>query len=138
MPTDLSIEQIRPQLTWRLRHEVLYPNEPLQAMRMDEDDHGSHFGAFINNELVGIVSIFQRNNDIQFRKFAVRADMQGKKIGNRLLAHITTYAGHNNCSRIWCNARLSAIGFYAKNGFTSTGDTFSKNGVDYEILEKIL
>ena len=67
----LHIEQITPELTWRLRHEVLYPETPIYKMWMDEDDDGYHFGAFTENQLVGVVSLFSKGMDYQFRKFAV-------------------------------------------------------------------
>lgn len=135
---NLHIEQIRPQLTWRLRHEVLYPAQPLHAMHMDEDDNGLHFGAFYDNQLVSVVSLFQHLNNFQFRKFAVAPQMQGKRVGHTLLQYITDFARQQGGTRIWCNARLTAVGFYSKAGFTSTGETFSKNGFDYEIMEKLL
>ena len=105
---------------------------------MDEDDIGLHFGAFYNGLLVGVVSLFQRGTDFQFRKFAVLLQMQGKGIGNTLLQYITDFAMQQGGSRIWCNARLSALGFYSKAGFIATGQTFSTNGFDYEIFEKQL
>lgn len=135
---DLHIEQIRPELTRRLRHEVLYPAEPLHTMAKEEDNNGLHFGAFYNNQLVGVVSLFQQGADYQFRKFAIDPQMQGKGIGNALLQYIISVAALQGGSRIWCNARLSATGFYSKAGFTFTGTTFSKNGFDYEVFEKIL
>jgi len=134
----ISIEQIRPELTWRLRKAVLYPDEPLYAMEMEEDNHGYHFGAFEDNELIAVVSLFQNGDDYQFRKFAVIEGKQGQGIGNKLLQYITNFAINENGKRLWCNARLSAIGFYLKAGFSQTGTTFSKNGFDYEIMEKIL
>ena len=67
----LYIEQIRPELTWRMRQKVLYPAQKLYEMEMEEDNHGYHFGAFLDNELVGVVSLFQNGDDFQFRKFAV-------------------------------------------------------------------
>jgi GNAT superfamily N-acetyltransferase len=135
---DLHTEQIRPQLTWRLRHEVLYPTEPLHTMAMEEDNNGLHFGAFYNNQLVGVVSLFHQGADYQFRKFAVDPQMQGKGVGNALLQCIISFAALQGGNRIWCNARLSAIGFYVKAGFTTTGTTFSKNGFEYEAFEKAL
>jgi len=135
---NLHIEQIRPNLTWRLRHEVLYPAQPLHTMHMEEDDNGLHFGAFYDNQLVSVVSLFQRGTDFQFRKFAVSAQMQHKGVGRALLQYITNFATGQRGTRIWCNARISAINFYIKAGFSSTGQTFSKNGFDYEILEKML
>lgn len=134
---NLHIEQIRPELTWRLRREVLYSAEPLHAMEMEEDNLGLHFGAFYDNQLVSVVSLFQKGNDFQFRKFAVAPQLQHKGIGNKLLQYITDFTVAQGGKRLWCNARLSALGFYNKAGFTSTGIIFSKNGFDCEILEKV-
>ena len=134
----LSIEQIRPELTWRLRREALYPNEPMHAMEMEEDNHGYHFGAFMDNALVGVVSLFQKDDNWQFRKFAVSDKVQQQGIGTQLLNYITNFVERENGIRLWCNARLSARGFYARFGFTETGEVFHKNGVDYIIMEKDL
>ncbi len=134
----ISIEQIRPQLTWKLRQEVLYPDKKITEMEMDEDADGVHFAAFKDNKLVGVVSLFQRGSDFQFRKFAVEPSAQKTGIGTQVLQHIIDYALQNGGSRIWCNARLSAINFYLRSGFVHTGHFFSKHGFDYEILEKSL
>lgn len=135
--SKLSIEQIRPELTWRLRKEVLYPESPMYEMEMDEDNYGYHFGAFKDNELVGVVSLFQDGTDFQFRKFAVVEHAQGTGVGKTLLTYIIDFAISEGAQRIWCNARVSAIGFYLRFGFMGTGKLFSKNGFDYEIMEKI-
>ena len=134
----MSIEQITPTLTWRLRRDVLYPGQKMFEMEMDEDADGIHFGAFKDNQLVGVVSLFQKDTDFQFRKLAVDPAVQGMGIGNRLLDYITKHAQDEGGTKIWCNARLSAIGFYLKSGFVQTGQTFSKGGIDYEIMEKML
>jgi GNAT superfamily N-acetyltransferase len=136
--SDISIEQIRPELTWQLRRDVLYPTQRLPEMEMEEDADGIHFGAFKDNWIVGVVSIFQKGDDFQFRKLAVKHDLQGIGIGGSLLEYVTQYVIHERGARIWCNARTSAIGFYLKAGFTQTGELFSRNGVDYEILEKVI
>jgi len=136
--SEINIEQIRPELTWRLRQKVLYPAQKLYEMEMDEDNNGYHFGAFVNNELVGVVSLFINGDNCQFRKFAVNESAQGKGIGSMLLNHLTNFAINEGATRLWCNARTTAIGFYLKHGFEHTGNLFSKNGFDYEILEKKL
>lgn len=132
----ISIEQIRAELTWYLRQKVLYPAQNLYEMEMDEDLHGIHFGAFTDNKLIGVVSLFQKDKDFQFRKFAVDPDYQSRGIGNQMLTYITDFAKAGGGKTIWCNARLSAIGFYLKNGFHQTGKLFARNGFDYEIIEK--
>ncbi len=105
-------------------------------MEMDEDNEGLHFAAFKDNAIVGVVSLFQKGDDFQFRKFGIDESVQGMGIGKQLLNHITDFAVTNGCKRLWCNARLSAIGFYLKAGFKQTGILFAKNGFHYEILEK--
>jgi len=134
----ISIEQITPELTWRLRREVLYPNQKIFEMEMDEDAEGIHFGAFNDDKLAGVVSLFQKGTDFQFRKLAVDPSVQKIGIGRSLLNYITAYATENKATRIWCNARSTAIGFYLKAGFIQTGKLFSKNGYDYEVMEKIV
>jgi len=134
----LHIEQIRPDLTLHLRQEVLYPNESLNAMKMEEDANGLHFGVFADDRLVAVVSLFQTGNIFQFRKFAVAPHMQGHGIGKALLLYIVNFAKAQGGLRIWCNARSTAVEFYRKAGFVTTGKTFSKQGFDYETFEKVL
>jgi GNAT superfamily N-acetyltransferase len=135
---DISIEQIRPELTWRLRRDVLYPQQKMFEMEMEEDNDGYHFGAFQNNDLMAVVSLFKRDDSWQFRKFAVAASVQSKGIGSRLLQYVTNFAISEGGTKLWCNARLTAIPFYLKHDFVQKGEHFSKNGFDYEILEKDL
>jgi len=132
----ITIEQIRPELTWRLRQQVLYPAQKLHEMELDEDNDGIHFGAFTDDKLVGIISLFQQGTSFQFRKLAVLPEFQKIGIGNQLLNRVQEFASSEGGTISWCNARVSAIGFYIKAGYSHTGTLFSKNGFDYEILEK--
>ena len=132
------IEQITPELTWRLRRDVLYPSQKIFEMEIEEDINGIHFGAFKDDKLAGVVSLFQKGADFQFRKLAVDPSVQKTRIGSSLLKYITEYALQNGGTRILCNARNTATGFYLKAGFIQTGELFSKNSYDYEIMEKVL
>ena len=134
----MIIEQITPYLTHKLRRDVLYPDMKIFEMEMDEDIDGIHFGAFYENKLIGVVSLFSKGRSFQFRKLAVDPEYQHKGIGSSILNYITEYAQLNGGTTIWCNARLSAIGFYLKANFAQTGNLFSKNGIDYELLEKTI
>ena len=132
----MDIEQITPQLTWRLRRDELYPGEYMFNMEMEEDNYGWHFGGFMDNKLIAVVSLFKENTDFQFRKFAVQKDYQGKGIGRELLEYVIGFAKSEGGTRIWCNARDTAIQFYIKAGFKHTGEAFERKGVNFEILEK--
>jgi hypothetical protein len=46
------IEQISQELTWRIRRDVLYPGQPLEKIRLPEDDDGTHLGLFDDNKLI--------------------------------------------------------------------------------------
>src|SRR5438309_1963845 len=116
----IHIEQIRPELTWRLRQEVLYPAQKLYEMELDEDNDGIHFGAFADDRLAGIISLFQKDKSFQFRKLAVLPSFQKMGIGNSLLKRVEEYAITEGGSKVWCNARVSAIGFYLKAGYSPT------------------
>jgi len=134
----ITIEQITPELTWRLRRDALYPGQKLFEMEMEEDSDGIHFGAFTDDRLAGVVSLFQNGQDFQFRKLAIDPSLQGMRIGSALLEYITAYTQENGGTRIWCNARVSASGFYLKANFIQTGKLFIKKGVDYEMMEKAI
>ncbi len=135
---NTHIEQIRPELTWKLRQQVLYLAQKLHEMELDEDLGGIHFGAFTDDALVGIISLFKNGTSFQFRKLAVSPDFQKMGIGNSLLNQVEDYAKAEGGVLIWCNARVSAIGFYLKAGYIYTGKQFSKNGFDYESMGKTI
>jgi len=136
---DLSIEQIRPEVTWRLRQKILYPQQHFLEMKLAEDANGIHFGGFRDDRLVCVVSLFGNEDDYQFRKFAVEPIYQHKGIGSKMLEYVTNFVKDEGGKRLWCNARLSAVPFYLKHGFSNTGNLFTnKDGIEYEILEKAL
>jgi phosphoribosylformimino-5-aminoimidazole carboxamide ribotide isomerase len=138
MDEEISIEQIRHELTWKLRQKVLYPEKDVHDMSMEEDMDGIHFGAFKDGWLVGVISLFQKDGDFQFRKVAVDPVVQNMGVGSKLLDYVTAFALNEGGKRLWCNARLTAIPFYLKHGFTQTGKTFEKGCVDYETMEKYI
>ncbi len=134
----IHIEQIRHELTLKLRQKVLYPQQTLHEMQMDEDTEGYHFAAFVDNLIVGVVSLFKKDDSFQFRKLAVDPSVQNQGIGSSLLDYITDFVKNEGGKTLWCNARVTAIPFYIKHGFGHTGKLFTKNGFNYEILEKAI
>src|ERR1700753_120651 len=101
----ISIEQIAPEVTWRLRRQVLYPEKEIHEMEMDIDRNGYHFGAFVYNKLAGGIFLFQDGTTFQFRKLAVDPSFQRQGVGTALLHYITGFITDNGGTSIWCNAR---------------------------------
>ena len=137
MPT-IQIEQIHPALTWRIRQEAMYPDQPLDFVKLDSDYDGLHFGLYADDQLTSVISLFEEADAWQFRKFATLPESQGKGFGTLLLQHIISYARTQGAQKLWCNARVSALAFYAKFGFQLTEKTYTKNGYDFVIMELAL
>lgn len=132
---EAQIEQIRFDLTWRIRHEVMYPDLPFDAIKLDNDPNGIHFGLYTNDQLTAVVSLFNVGQLYQFRKFATRVSAQGKGYGTLLLKYIISYVKDIGAEKLWCNARVSAAGFYSKFGFEETDQQSRSNGIDFVIME---
>lgn len=132
------IEQIPPELTWRIRREVLYPDQDFAKAILEDDEEGMHLGLFDHNQLISVVSLFIRQDCMQFRKFATIPGFQNMGYSSQLLHYLIGIAEQQNCRMIWCNARKNASGFYTKFGFSETDKTYHKDGNDFVIMEKIL
>lgn len=135
MKAKIQIEQIHPALTWRIRHEAMYPDMPYESVKLKNDYDGIHFGLYANDQLSAVVSLFEQGDVCQFRKFATLPEAQGKGLGRLLLAHIISYIKATGAKKLWCNARVNASGFYAKFGFQETNKTYFENGYDFVIME---
>ncbi|HEX8015364.1 MAG TPA: GNAT family N-acetyltransferase, partial [Flavobacterium sp.] len=61
------IKPIQASDTWKIRHEVMWPDQPLEFVQLEEDESGLHFGVFIDEKLVSIVSCFISDDEMQFR-----------------------------------------------------------------------
>lgn len=131
----VQIEQIRDDLTWRIRHEAMYPDLPLDAVKLENDAEGIHFGLFADDQLTSVVSLFNKGTIYQFRKFATISPAQGKGFGSLLLAHIIEYMKTIGATKIWCNARVSAAGFYKKFGFQETDLYSVQHNINFVIME---
>ncbi len=135
MNTPLQIEQIPYYLTWKLRHEVMYPELTIEDIKLPEDPEGLHFGLFTENTLTSVLSLFENNQEVQLRKFATVCAQQGKGFGQQLLVYAIHFVKDTGAKRLWCNARVNAMGFYAKQGFKATGNTFFSNGHEFTRME---
>jgi GNAT superfamily N-acetyltransferase len=133
--SDIQIEQIRHDITWRIRHGVMYPDLPFDSIKLEEDKNGMHFGLFANGQLTSVVSLFHIGAVYQFRKFATIVSAQGKGYGALLLNHLINYVKTTGAEKLWCNARVSATGFYSKFGFIETDQRSVSNDIDFVIME---
>ncbi|MBF9141372.1 GNAT family N-acetyltransferase [Hymenobacter properus] len=131
MPELLHIQPIAPEATYALRHQVLWPDKPLDYVKIAEDAAGHHFGALRAGEVVAVISLFVTGPEARFRKFATRPDCQRQGIGSELLKHVFAEAQRLGAKHIWCDARQDSAAFYARFGMQPEGEIFYKGPVAY-------
>ena len=130
---EVPIEEI-----WHIRQQVMYPKETLEFVRLEDDAIGTHLGLYQDDRLLSVISLFERDGVIQFRKFATITNEQGKGYGTRLLQYVMDWAIKNEKKIIWCNARLSATSLYEKFGMRQTGNSWEKYGIEFIKMQKQL
>jgi predicted GNAT family N-acyltransferase len=135
---EMIVEKISKEETWEIRHKVMWPNKELDYVKLKDDDFGTHYGIFHENQLVSVISLFINNEKAQFRKFATLEQYQGKGYGSKLLKHAINEAKIQGAKTICCNARRNKTSFYKKFGLIETTKIFKKGGTDYIVMEKQL
>ena len=134
---DYKIKEIDSQKTLPIRHLVMWPNKPLNYVKLPLDNKGRHYGLYFDRKIISVISIFKSNNELQFRKFATLKEYQGNGFGTKLLNFVFDLARQENINRIWCNARVDKTNFYKRFGLEKTDVFFEKSGTKYVIMEKI-
>jgi len=125
------IQTIPPEATLDLRQRVLWPEKALAELVLPEDQDALHFGAYIGQALVGVASFFPDGVTVRLRKFAIDPAHQGQGIGRALVAAAANDLSEKGFAEIWCDARVTACGFYKQLGFEISGHSFDKQGVLY-------
>lgn len=130
-----KIQEITAFDTFSVRHPILRPGKPIESCHFDGDNLSTtkHFGIFENNQLLGVISLFESRNELftnqnqfQIRGMAVLEEYQKKGLGEALVNYTENYLKKNNENSflIWFNAREIAVGFYQKLGYTIVGNSF--------------
>jgi phosphoribosylformimino-5-aminoimidazole carboxamide ribotide isomerase len=130
---DVPLEDV-----WALRQQVMYPEQPLDFVKLESDSKGRHWGFYDAGLLIAVVSLFEEGGKLQFRKFATRQQWQGKGYGTRLLKEVFTWAQQRHLTSVWCHARKDAARFYERFGMKTCGDGWNKYGIAFIKMEKQL
>ncbi len=148
MLTALSIRPVSPEQTYPLRHRVLWPDKPPEYVKVENDAEGYHVGAFRQEELIAVISLFLHGEAAnpgganpgraRFRKFAVHPDYQYQGIGTLLLNHVIAEAKRLGAVSLWCDARLDAADFYRRFGMEAVSEVFYKGPIPYARFSRTL
>lgn len=137
----LTVRNIAARETHDLRRRVLRDGDAVAALDWP-GDHAArtvHLGAFTKQQgastsdsrLVGVstwlVEPDPRAPDVsavQLRGMATAPDMTSRGIATMLLDAGQDHARSIGAERVWANARVTALGFYERAGFTVHGEVF--------------
>lgn len=124
----ISVNKITPEQAYSLRHRVLWPHilqEKECTIVQDFEEGVFHLGTFFNEQLVSIGSFFpmhspKLNLQRQYRLRAMATDptFRGQHTGRALIEHGLQLLSEQGEEVLWCDARIGAIPFYEKLGFS--------------------
>ncbi len=130
-----KIKQITTSQVLPIRHKVMWPNKPIEYVQLPNDEIAKHVGLFVHGEIASIISLFEENNEVQFRKFATLIKFQGLGYGTILLNEIIALLQKKGIKKVWCNARVEKAKFYERFNLKPTHKKFVKGGIEYVIME---
>jgi GNAT superfamily N-acetyltransferase len=135
----IEIKEIPTELTYSVRQAILRPGKPIENCFFEGDklDTTTHYGIFIDKEVVGVVSVFLNSNinftettQFQLRGMAISDSVQRKGLGKLLLDEVENCIFQKNGNLvIWFNARESAVAFYKKSKYQMIDEPFDIEGI---------
>lgn len=123
----MKITDIHSTETHDLRRRVLRADKPEADLRWagDDDDHTVHLAALDDDgNVIGVSTWITSGSATQLRGMATEPTLIGQGIGTLLLDAGVVHARSLGSSRIWANARVTAISFYTRYGFEMSGPVF--------------
>ena len=142
----MSEPEVRPITaaeTRPLRHAVLRPGQSFEQTVYSRDDHPEtlHLGAFDGDRLVAIASLYREarphksgRSGWRLRGMATDPDRLGRGFATAVLAESVAHVAAGGGGELWCNARVSALGFYLRCGFEVDGDEFDIDGIGPHVV----
>lgn len=136
-------------VTRELRREVLRPNwAPGTPMHGDGEPDVLHLAVEIDGSLVGACALFprpypRRPADLpawQLRGMATAPQYRRRGVGTGLIAAVIGTLEARGARLLWCEARVSAIGFYAGLDFVGEGELYTQaeTGIEHRLMYREL
>ena len=125
-------------LRWRVLRE---PWSQERGQERDEHEREAiHLGAWIGDRLVGVGRLhFVSPDTAQIRYMAVEPELQGRRIGSRILEELELRGRQRGARRIVLNARDRAVRFYQQHGYSVTHSSETLfNAIPHWEMQKIL
>lgn len=142
----MIIKEIEASDAYNIRNLILRPGKPVAACEFngDAEEQNFHLGAFVDGQLISIASFFLENNnefseEVQYRirGMATIEKFRSQGFSANLIKTGIPVIKKNQAKLVWCNARLSAQGFYQKIGFKTCSEVFDIPDIGPHVLMKL-
>lgn len=134
----VTVDEVAAEETYELRGAVLRPNGGEIAWAGDEDPATFHLAACTDDgTVVGVVRFSPApcpwrplaRAPWQLRGMATAVAIRGSGAGRLLVADGLARVAARGGDLVWCDARVAAVGFYERVGFTVVTDEFDRPGI---------
>lgn len=147
--TDLAVVSVPAALTRPLRLRVLRPGQRAEELVFpgDEDVDARHFAVRRGDDPpLAVASLVPERPPWpiapgppnqpgwRLRGMATAPEARGQRLGARLLAAVVDHVAGAGGGALWCNARMTAYGFYTRCGFSPYGEVFDIEGIGPHIV----
>ena len=133
----MRVEEVPAEVTYALRGAVLRPNGGEIVWAGDEDPRTFHLAArSADGAVIGVVRFSpapcpwrEATAPWQLRGMATDATVRGSGAGRALVDDGLTRIAARGGDLVWCDARVTAAGFYERMGFAVVTEPFDKPGI---------
>jgi predicted GNAT family N-acyltransferase len=131
----VTVDEVPPEPTYALRAAVLRPDGGEISWAGDEDPATFHLAArTAAGDVVGVVRFSpapcpwrpEVRAPWQLRGMATDPAVRGTGAGRALVVDGLARVAARGGDLVWCDARVPAVGFYERMGFTVVSDPFEK------------
>jgi predicted GNAT family N-acyltransferase len=136
-PSTVSVDEVAAEATYALRAAVLRPDGGDVVWAGDEDPATVHLAARApDGRIVGVVRFSPAacpwrpaGSPWQLRGMATDAAVRGAGSGRALVIAGLDAVAVRGGDLVWCDARVTAAGFYERMGFTVATEPYDKPGI---------
>jgi predicted GNAT family N-acyltransferase len=137
-PLTVTVDEVPAGVTYVLRGAILRPDGGEVTWAGDEDPATFHLGAHASDgSVIGVVRFSPAPcpwrplaaAPWQLRGMATDPAVRGSGAGRALVVEGLARVAARGGDLVWCDARVSAAGFYERMGFTVLTEEFDKPGI---------
>jgi GNAT superfamily N-acetyltransferase len=143
----VRVEEVAAEATCDLRWRILRNRRPGAPVAFPEDARPGAFHLAVlqggSDALLAVASFSPEvtpyrpgRTAVHLRGMAVDGPFQRHGLGRLLITTVVERLRHDSVAVLWCNARDSAAGFYARLGFEIAGEGFMlpESGVPHHVM----